>query len=110
MPTTGKLPQPPTPSPSAFSRGLYPHCLRAPLLRRQWSSCAHITFFPPYFSAAGAVQPDDTKSTTQKASDSVRGGSDDASQQSKGVLQSAQETIGNAAQSLSDTLSGNTKK
>lgn len=63
-----------------------------------------------YDRAAGAVQPDDTKSTTQKASDSIRGGSDDASQQSKGVLQSAQETIGNAAQSLSDTLSGNTKK
>lgn len=86
--------------------GSYPHCLRAPLLRRQWSSCAHITFFPPYYSAAGAAQPDDQKSYTQKASDSVRSGSDDASKESKGYMQSAQETVGNTAQSLADTIGG----
>ncbi|KAH7064928.1 heat shock protein 9/12-domain-containing protein [Macrophomina phaseolina] len=63
-----------------------------------------------YDRAAGALQPDDQKSATQKASDSLRGGSDDASKQSKGVLQSAQETVGNAAQSLSDTISGNNRK
>ncbi|EOD52325.1 putative chaperone heat shock protein hsp12 protein [Neofusicoccum parvum UCRNP2] len=63
-----------------------------------------------YDRAAGAAQPSDTKSTSQKAADSVRSGSDDASNQSKGILQSAQETVGNAAQTVSDTLTGNTKK
>ncbi|KAF2136655.1 uncharacterized protein K452DRAFT_302598 [Aplosporella prunicola CBS 121167] len=56
--------------------------------------------------AAGAVQPNDQKSTTQQLSDSTRSGSDNASQQSKGIVQSASETLGNAAQAVSDTLQG----
>ncbi|KAB2575763.1 Heat shock protein 9/12 [Lasiodiplodia theobromae] len=59
-----------------------------------------------YDRAAGAVQPDDQKSYTQKASDNLRSGSDDASKQSKSYMESAQETVGNAAQSLADTIGG----
>ncbi|KAF2177203.1 hypothetical protein K469DRAFT_379398 [Zopfia rhizophila CBS 207.26] len=59
-----------------------------------------------YDRAAGAVQPEGDKSTSQKLGDSTRSGTDDASNQGKGVLASAQETLGNAAQSVSDTLSG----
>ncbi|KAF2404586.1 hypothetical protein EJ06DRAFT_470162 [Trichodelitschia bisporula] len=59
-----------------------------------------------YDRAAGALQPESEKSTSQKLGDSVRGGSDDAESQSKGVLQSAQETISSTAQSVTDTLSG----
>ncbi|KAF2659462.1 hypothetical protein K491DRAFT_689332 [Lophiostoma macrostomum CBS 122681] len=63
-----------------------------------------------YDRAAGAVQPDSDKSATQKLGDSTRSGSDEASNQGQGILASAQETIGNAAQSIQDTVSGNTKK
>lgn len=45
------------------------------------------------------------KSATQKAGDATRGGSDEG----KGVLANAQESLGNAAQSVQDTLSGNKK-
>jgi len=59
-----------------------------------------------YDRAAGAVQPESEKSTSQKLADSTRSNKDDASQQSKGVLQSAQDTLSGAAKSVSDTLSG----
>ncbi|ORY00373.1 heat shock protein 9/12-domain-containing protein [Clohesyomyces aquaticus] len=63
-----------------------------------------------YDRAAGAVQPEGNKSATQKLGDSTRSGGDKASNEGGGVLASAQETVGNAAQSVSDTLSGATKK
>ncbi|KAF2749203.1 putative 12 kDa heat shock protein [Sporormia fimetaria CBS 119925] len=52
--------------------------------------------------AAGAVQPDSNKSAGQKLGDSTRDGAD----QGKGVLGQAQEALGNAAQSVKDTVSG----
>ncbi|TKA65995.1 hypothetical protein B0A49_10358 [Cryomyces minteri] len=55
---------------------------------------------------AGAVQPDSQKSTTQKMADSTRSGGDDAQKQGEGMLASAQQTLGNAAQAVSDTLQG----
>ncbi|KAF2794094.1 chaperone/heat shock protein-like protein Hsp12 [Melanomma pulvis-pyrius CBS 109.77] len=60
--------------------------------------------------AAGAVQPQGDKSATQKLGDSTRSGTDDASNQGQGILADAQNVLGNAAQSVSDTLSGTTKK
>ena len=62
-----------------------------------------------YDRAAGAVQPDQNKSATQKLGDSTRSGKDDASNQGQGILASAQESIGNAAQAVQDTISGNKK-
>ncbi|KAF1991614.1 hypothetical protein K402DRAFT_389019 [Aulographum hederae CBS 113979] len=59
--------------------------------------------------AAGAVQPDSEKSTSQKAGDSVRSGTDDASSEGKSMLGSAQDTLGNAANSASDALGLNKK-
>ncbi|KAF2199661.1 hypothetical protein GQ43DRAFT_442291 [Delitschia confertaspora ATCC 74209] len=59
-----------------------------------------------YDRAAGAVQPDQNKSATQQLGDSTRSTKDDASNQGQGILASAQETIGNAAQAVSDTLQG----
>jgi len=56
--------------------------------------------------AAGAVQPEGNKSTTQKLGDSTRSGGDDAQNEGKGILASAQETVGNAAQSVTDTFQG----
>ena len=47
----------------------------------------------------------DQKSASQQAGDTLRGGSDDASNQGKGILGQAQETLSGAAQSVSDTLS-----
>ncbi|KAF2005208.1 chaperone/heat shock protein-like protein Hsp12 [Amniculicola lignicola CBS 123094] len=61
-----------------------------------------------YDRAAGAVQPEGNKSTTQKLGDATRSGSDDAESQGKGFVAQAQDTISNAAQTVSDTLSGNT--
>jgi hypothetical protein len=52
---------------------------------------------------AGAVQPEGQKSAGQKAGDTVRSGGDEG----KGVAQQASDAVGNAAQSVSDTLSGN---
>ncbi|KAF2689356.1 hypothetical protein K458DRAFT_413644 [Lentithecium fluviatile CBS 122367] len=60
--------------------------------------------------AAGAVQPEGNKSATQKLGDTTRSGGDDASAQGKGVLAQAQESIGNAAASVQDAISGNQKK
>ncbi|KAF1977660.1 chaperone/heat shock protein-like protein Hsp12 [Bimuria novae-zelandiae CBS 107.79] len=59
--------------------------------------------------AASAVQPEGNKSATQKAGDATRGGSDNAENQGKGILGSAQESLGNAAQSVQDTVSGSKK-
>ncbi|KAK8250546.1 heat shock protein 9/12-domain-containing protein [Phyllosticta capitalensis] len=59
-----------------------------------------------YDRAADAVQPNDSKSTSQQAADKVRGGSDDASDASKGYVQTAQETVGGLAQSVADTING----
>ena len=44
------------------------------------------------------------KSATQKAGDSASSGSKDAQGQAQGYLASAQETVGNAAQSAGDAL------
>ena len=62
-----------------------------------------------YDRAAGAVQPEGNKSATQKLGDTTRSGHDDASQQGKGFVQSAQDTFNSAAQTVQDTLSGNKK-
>lgn len=59
-----------------------------------------------YDRAAGSVQSNDSKSATQQLGDSTRSGTD----QGQGYLQQAQEGLSNAAQSVSDTLSGNTQK
>ncbi|KAF2131184.1 hypothetical protein P153DRAFT_287507 [Dothidotthia symphoricarpi CBS 119687] len=59
---------------------------------------------------ASAVQPEGQKSTSQKVGDTTRSGTDDASKEGKGMLASAQEGLGNAANSVSDTLSGAQKK
>lgn len=56
--------------------------------------------------AAGAIQPEGNKSTTQKLGDATRFGGDDASNQGQSVLASTQETVGNAAQSITDTFQG----
>ncbi|KAA8618981.1 chaperone heat shock protein Hsp12 [Pyrenophora tritici-repentis] len=55
---------------------------------------------------AGAVQPEGQKSAGQKVGDATRSGGDNASSEGKGMMESAQETVGNAAQSVQDTLSG----
>ncbi|CAG5156582.1 uncharacterized protein ALTATR162_LOCUS4379 [Alternaria atra] len=59
---------------------------------------------------AGAVQPEGQKSTGQKLGDATRSGGDNASNQGEGVLKQAQDTLSNAGQSISDTLSGGQKK
>lgn len=56
------------------------------------------------------VPIDDQKSAGQKLGDATRSGGDDASNKSSGVLQQAQDTLSNAGQSISDTLSGGQKK
>ncbi|MCJ1374317.1 hypothetical protein MMC20_005549 [Loxospora ochrophaea] len=56
--------------------------------------------------AAGAVQPGDSKSTTQKLSDSTRSGADDAQNTSGSYLDSAKDSASGLASSASDTLSG----
>ncbi|KAL9108892.1 MAG: hypothetical protein Q9227_006423 [Pyrenula ochraceoflavens] len=53
----------------------------------------------------GSVQPGDTKSTSQKMSDTVRGEGDSAQDSGKGYLAQAQETLGNAANTASETIS-----
>ncbi|THV45981.1 hypothetical protein BGAL_0430g00060 [Botrytis galanthina] len=54
---------------------------------------------------AGAVQPSDSKSTTQELSDKTRSGADDAQSEGKGILGSVTDTAGDAANTVSDTLS-----
>jgi len=56
------------------------------------------------------VQPDSQKSTSQKASDSVSGGSNDAQKQGEGVLKNAQDSLSNAANSVSESLGGGNSK
>ncbi|KAF2017162.1 hypothetical protein BU24DRAFT_460239 [Aaosphaeria arxii CBS 175.79] len=63
-----------------------------------------------YDRVAGAAQPEGNKSAAQKLGDSTRSGTDDASNQGQGILDSAQQTLGNAAQSVQDTLGGGQKK
>jgi hypothetical protein len=50
------------------------------------------------------------KSTGQKVGDTVRGGSDDASQQGEGVLKQAQDGLSNAASSVQNALGGGNKQ
>ena len=50
------------------------------------------------------------KSTGQKAGDTVRSGSDDASKQGQGVLQQAQDGLSNAAGSVQNALGGGNKQ
>ncbi|KAF2453413.1 heat shock protein 9/12-domain-containing protein [Lineolata rhizophorae] len=59
---------------------------------------------------AGSMQPNDQKSTQQQIFDSGRGTSDDVSNQSKGYVEQARDTVGGAAQSVADTISGQPKK
>lgn len=59
---------------------------------------------------AGAVQPEGNKSATQKAGDATRSGGDSAQDQGKGVLGSVQDSLSSAGQTVSDTLSGNSKQ
>ena len=58
-----------------------------------------------YINADGRILGD-SNSTGQKLSDSTRSGADDASDSSKGYLQSAQEGLSNAAGSVSNALGG----
>ncbi|KAH8708619.1 heat shock protein 9/12-domain-containing protein [Phaeosphaeriaceae sp. PMI808] len=58
--------------------------------------------------AASAVQPEGQKSTTQKLGDSTRSGGDSAQQQGSGILDSAQQGLSNAGQTISDTFSSAT--
>jgi len=57
-----------------------------------------------YDKAAGALQPDDEKSTTQKIGDSTRSGADDAQNDGKTYLESAQETAGNVTNVAADKV------
>lgn len=55
--------------------------------------------------AAGAFQPSEEKSTTQKIGDSTRSNADSAQNESSGYLDSAKNTLGSAAETTSNTLS-----
>ncbi|CAA9959932.1 hypothetical protein CFE70_003373 [Pyrenophora teres f. teres 0-1] len=55
---------------------------------------------------AGTMQPEGQKSTGQKLGDATRSGGDNASSEGKGMMESAQESVGNAAQSVQDAFSG----
>jgi len=57
---------------------------------------------------AGAVQPEGDKSATQKLGDSTRSNADSAQNGGQSYLDSAKETVGNAGQSVADTLIGTT--
>jgi hypothetical protein len=57
-------------------------------------------------SSANIAPQESNKSTTQQLGDSTRSGND----QGKGVLAQAQDALGNAAQTVQDTISGNNKK
>jgi hypothetical protein len=52
------------------------------------------------------VQPEGDKSATQKAGDTVRGGSDDAEGQGKSFLDSTKDTLSGAGESIQNTLGG----
>ncbi|KAL7266782.1 hypothetical protein RUND412_010653 [Rhizina undulata] len=61
-----------------------------------------------YDRAAGMVQPESQKSTTQHMGDKARGGADSGSQQAKGMTESMSDMAANAAQSVKDTMSSMT--
>ena len=61
------------------------------------------------FAYANSVV-EDQKSYTQQAADSTRSNADSGQNQGQSILQQGQEMVGNAAQSVADTLSGNTSK
>lgn len=46
-----------------------------------------------YDKAAGSMQPEESKSTTQKASDTFSSGKGDAQGEGKGLMESAQDTL-----------------
>lgn len=73
------------------------------------SSPVSFNRYPSLLSPTNTATEGD-KSATQKVGDATRSGGDEASGQSKGVLAQAQESIGNAAASVQDTLSGQQKK
>jgi len=52
---------------------------------------------------------DSEKSATQKAGDSVRGGSDDASSQGKSMMEQASDTVNQGINSASEALGLNKK-
>jgi len=54
------------------------------------------------------LRPRSEKSTTQKAGDYARGGSDDTKDQSKGIAQTVTDTVHGATQSAKDTVSSMT--
>jgi hypothetical protein len=58
---------------------------------------------------AGSAQPSGEKGVGQKATDAVSGTNNDASKQGQSVLDSASETVGNAAKSAQDALGMNKK-
>jgi len=53
----------------------------------------------------GSIQPEDSKSTTQKAADHTRSGIDKTEDSSKSYLDSAKDTASSITQSASDALS-----
>lgn len=53
---------------------------------------------------------EDQKSYTQQASDATRSNADAGQNQGQSILQQGQEMVGNAAQTVADTLSGNQSK
>ena len=57
-----------------------------------------------YDRAAAAIVPNENKSTTQQASDKLRGGSDSASAQGKGIVDQAKDATNN----LTGTNQGST--
>lgn len=61
----------------------------------------------PHYDASDADNvPSSQKSSTQKASDSLRGTGDNAADKSKGLGQQISDTVSGAAQSVKDTVSG----
>jgi len=59
-----------------------------------------------YEKVAGSVQPESQKSTGQQASDKLSSGGDSAQGQGQGMMQSAQDTLNSASESVSNALGG----
>jgi len=55
---------------------------------------------------AGAIQPEGEKSTTQKLGDATRGNTNSAEGGAQSYLDTAKQYVGNAAQTVADTLIG----
>lgn len=79
--------------PCMLSLPVYPQSYLSPHLQLHT-----IQYTNSYFTA-------DSKSTTQGLTDKTRGGADDAQSEGKGILGSVSDTAGNAANTVSDTLS-----